>query len=496
MTRLGPHFHSRARRHCLHFVFGAATAAVLGGVFPLNAGAATPDVMVVDIIPESLSGETNTNSEPNLAVNSANPPQIAASAWLPEPLGGKSIPIFVSMDGGTTWSCRSTVSINQLVCDTTLRFGGVSHMLYVASLEDPALYNLIICRNEQFAKTVMPRVGNRQGWIDQPYVATAMVNQEDRIFIGCNDWTASNGRTATIVRSIDGTAASPDFTPVPIEFATPPRDNSEIRPAISADNEKVYAVFNRVISINGHTRVADVVLVRDDGGGNSSPSFTALQDANGVAGVPVVKARKFLFETDDSPARLGRDRLGGDLAIAVDPRDANTLYLVWGELVENQPRLHIIRSENGGKNWSDILRTVRNAKNPGLAMNANGTLAFLYQQVVTDSNGTQTWVTKLERTKDDFTNVAPLTLAKFPVTEIDPNRGQPQLGDYLHLMSAGNDFYGIFSSMNVPDDSRFPCNVIFQRKADFAAKKLFDQDGNEVPPSIDPFFVKVTEPQN
>ena len=32
---------------------------------------------------------------------------------------------------------------------------------------------------------------------------------------------------------------------------------------------KVYAVFNRVWSINGNQRVGDVILVRDDDGGNS-----------------------------------------------------------------------------------------------------------------------------------------------------------------------------------------------------------------------------------
>ena len=46
---------------------------------------------------------------------------------------------------------------------------------------------------------------------------------------------------------------------------------SEIRPAISADGKKVYAVFNRVFSINGNQRVGDVILVRDDDGGNSGP---------------------------------------------------------------------------------------------------------------------------------------------------------------------------------------------------------------------------------
>ena len=67
------------------------------------------------------------------------------------------------------------------------------------------------------------------------------------------------------------------------------------------------------------------------------------------------------------------------------------------------------------------------------------------------------------------------------------------LGDYLHLMSERNDFYGIFSSSNVPDRARFPCGVTFQRRKDFNSKKLLDLQGNGVSPSIDPFFFKVAE---
>jgi hypothetical protein len=58
----------------------------------------------------------------------------------------------------------------------------------------------------------------------------------------------------------------------------------------------------------------------------------------------------------------------------------------------------------------------------------------------------------------------------------------------------GNDFYGIFSASNVPDKSRFPCGVIFQRHKSFTTKKLLDhQNANEVPSSGDPFFFKLAE---
>ena len=61
-------------------------------------------VTVVNMIPQSLSNETFQDSEPNLAVNPANPLQIAGTAFTVDPAGGSNAPIFVSTDGGNTWS--------------------------------------------------------------------------------------------------------------------------------------------------------------------------------------------------------------------------------------------------------------------------------------------------------------------------------------------------------------------------------------------------------
>lgn len=461
-----------------------------GGDLP-NTGSTRPSVIVVDIIPEVLSGETNTNCEPNLSVNPANPSQIVATAWLPEPMGGKTSVVFVSVNGGGTWSCRSTVPLVKMSCDITARFGDLSNTFYLAALNDPDNNyqpQLTIAAIHDLAKYPMEAAATRHGkGIDQPYVAAGTINQKDRVFIGDNDWNSPSTRTATIERSLDGACSSPIFAPTPIEFDSAARDSSEIRPAISADGTKVYAVYNRVRAYNNDSREGAVILVRDDDGGNSAHLFSALEDGNHQPGFPVVPNRIFGWDR-----LLGRDRLGGDLALAVDPRNANRIYLVWGELVDDQPALYVQRSDNGGTKW-EKLHTVTNAKSPGLAINDQGTVAFLYQQVVTGSNGEETWKTQLELTTDDFkTSKPPLTLAQFPACELDSIGGQPRLGDYLHLIAVKNDFYGIFSSSNVPEETRFPCGVTFQRLKDSKTRMLLDQDGNEVCPSIDPFFFKVT----
>ncbi len=70
---------------------------------PTSPGVATktPQVTLVDIMPESLSGETDNDSEPNIAVNPADISKIAASAFTREPMRRPDrAPIFVSTDGG------------------------------------------------------------------------------------------------------------------------------------------------------------------------------------------------------------------------------------------------------------------------------------------------------------------------------------------------------------------------------------------------------------
>src|SRR5258708_22367823 len=93
-----------------------------------QAAAAAAAVLVVNMIPQSLSGETNQDSEPTLAVNPTNPSQIAASAFTPDPGGGDFAPIYVSTDGGNTWILNSIVpsdsASGSMTADITVAFRG------------------------------------------------------------------------------------------------------------------------------------------------------------------------------------------------------------------------------------------------------------------------------------------------------------------------------------------------------------------------------------
>ncbi|HEX9209103.1 MAG TPA: hypothetical protein VF901_01195 [Bradyrhizobium sp.] len=458
-------------------------------------------VLVVNMMPRALSGESHQDSEPTIAVNPANPLQIAASAFTPDPAGGDLAPIFVSTDGGNTWSLKSIVPSNaadgSATADITVAFGTASNKLYAGIIRLPFPPNrprLNILRTDDFQSgATMTVLADRTGHgVDQPYVQAATVatgpdQGKDRIYVGDNDFSALP-HSATIDQSLDAGNGHPAFTSVRIETrATSGQDGPPIRPAIHADGT-VYAVFHSWRAFDNHTGegTADVVVVRDDHGGTGVNKFKALVDSgDGKAGVRVARGVKFNFD-----GFLGLQRTGGDVNIAVDPSNSGVLYVAYNDDEGVDYVLHVVRSTDRGATWSGDLRTIHNALNPALAVNSAGKVGLLYQQL-TGSGAARRWVTKFESSTDGTAWKA-ITLATVPA-DTPPKDFDPYLGDYDHLMSAGKDFYGVFCANNTPKKSNFPHGVKYQRNANFTTHTLLDVDNvTPVQVSIDPFFFKVT----
>jgi hypothetical protein len=112
------------------------------GAFPGAADAADPEIKVVNMIPATLSGETNQDSEPNLAVNPRAPANIAGSAFT----SGAGVcrrelaPIFVSTDEGDSWAwnCIVPSDASGMTSDITVRFAKDSDNLYAGIYAAPA----------------------------------------------------------------------------------------------------------------------------------------------------------------------------------------------------------------------------------------------------------------------------------------------------------------------------------------------------------------------
>ena len=82
-------------------------------ILPLLALVARPAaaqiVTVIDMIPNSLSAESNRDAEPNLTVDPAHPQKMAATAFTPDPGNSQDGVLFLSKDGGSHWSLTPPV---------------------------------------------------------------------------------------------------------------------------------------------------------------------------------------------------------------------------------------------------------------------------------------------------------------------------------------------------------------------------------------------------
>lgn len=442
-------------------------------------------VLVVNMIPNYMSNETNRDSEPNLAVNPANPTQIAASAFTPDPMASGSGPIFVSTDGGNTWILNVVLPGGNRTVDITLRFAGSSNVLYAGIMRFDNSDMNILRKNNFTAPGLMTILVDRANE-DQPYVEAATVLGGggvglDRVYVGNNDFNTAP-TTATVDVSLDAATAAPPagFNPDLIEASsTAGQDGPSIRPAIHPDGT-VYTAHFRWSARGATTNTADVVVRRDDNWASGPTPFTALINtaASGVS-IPGLSTM------------LGTQRIGSHLTITVDPTNSCTVYVAWADGTgASDYTIRVRRSTDGGTTWSGDLRAITQAVNPGLAINAQGTVGFLYQKLVNPGSGNR-WQTHLEISSDGFmSSPTDLILADVPdsngsYTGINP------IGDYACLRAVNKDFFGVFSANNTPDLANFPNGVTYQRNADWVSHVLKDLSNNPVPVSIDPFFFKV-----
>src|SRR5271163_528068 len=345
-------------------------------------------VTVVNMIPKVLSGETNQDSEPNLAVNPNNPLQIAATAFTPNPSGGSLAPIFISQDGGRTWALNPIVpgAAGFPTADITTKFGGASNVLYGGILRADNIH-LNILRTSNFAGSTAMTILEDRADEDQPWVqattATNVAGSPDRVYVGNNDFNTSP-RTATIDFSLNAATAPPPagFAPFTLPGPTPVgQDGPSIRPAIHASGT-VYAAY---LDWQGNFPLNKVYVMvcRDDNWG--SGGFAAL----GANGVNVNGAGTTVVIPWENSNFLGQERVGSHLSIAVDPNNSKAVYIAWADYPGGNPpyTIHVRRSIDSGATWSADLRAIANGINPALAINTQGHVGFLYQ-TLTGSGGT------------------------------------------------------------------------------------------------------------
>jgi hypothetical protein len=449
-----------------------------------------PSIKVVNLIPASLSGESNQDSEPFLAIQNENPQVMVASAFTPNPFSmAGNAPVYVSQDSGQSWALNAITPVQRMTCDITHAMAtGENHPrgdLHAGTLACASAITLDESESNDVASSATMNVQSTRGNVDQPFVRAMGVSSGDRIYVGVNDFNQANGHTATIDVSVDGGLT---YRSIPIEARkTAGQDGPSVRPALANDGT-VYAAFFGWRKFDGKTATSDIVVVRDDAAATGTNPFQALKDpSDKLPGRVVVK--NVAIPWSNAPA-LGQERIGSTLSIAVDPNHSAIVYVSWADKGNKGDiyTLHVRQSTDRGVTWSktDLPgTTIHNATNVALAIANNGVVGFLYQQL---SGGR--WVTHLVQSRSGFTTARDVVLATVPA---DQPVGQflPYLGDYDYLLAVGNEFRGVFCANNTPDFANFPQGVTFQRAADFSAKTLNDGAGNLVPISIDPFYFSV-----
>jgi hypothetical protein len=442
---------------------------------------------VVDTIPESASGESAQNSEPSIGVNPINPTQMLAGTF---GSAGQD-PFFISTDGGTTWSIFGTLFNN----DKSIAWKVDGSAVLIATMIGMPDFGPI---DTHSAFTQLNHyVGSNRN--DQPWIRTG---PSDHVYVAFNDlglFNPGNGRTASVNVSTTG-GANPTTVGLDRVGAGVGQDGPAVRVAVNGS--RVYAVFDRWTSTvqnsaNGSRFNSDLVVVRSDNGG--ADSFTAL----GPGGIGVTAATHIAVfaNTQNTVLTLGQERIaGGDLAIAVDPNNANHVVVAYtdapGANGAGIIQLVVTESFDGGTTWASKFTTSSSIRSgqPGVAILANGAIGLLFNSYAPAMGdpATGTLSQHLVTTTDDFATTNDVTLASQSNTT-PTSQFQPYLGDFFDLTGIGNTFYGIFSASNADDGTNASfTNVSFNRRftgtPGTSSFQLTDANGNAVAPSIDPFF--------
>jgi hypothetical protein len=465
---------------------------------------------VVNIIPNSASGEFSNNGSPSIAVNPSNPNEIVIGVLMGpsgNPTGNPNFPLFVSTDGGNNWTMQNIVPKDDSLSGTdgiTVKYGQATNQLYAASMTLPnRTVDVLRTTNPAGGATMseldLNAYGQPQAWIAAGTVLTRPDAGQDRLYIGSNSSGLGVGRSNSIRQTMNALASPAVFTTVGVDSR--PKDPNAFTGAAQNDWPKtipavhqdgtVYALFYSWTAASEDDMLhlhatSDVVVVRDDNWGQSAKPYTSLIDsADQMPGQRIVTNVNYTMDLPPAFPSLGQQSLTGDLAIATDPNNSSIVYICWGDDEANHT-LHVRRSLDRGQTWSKDMFTVTNATNPGIAINADGGVCLMYQQF----NQAGNWETHLR-----FLIFTPHGRLPFIWDDIllarTPSTGgeYPFQGLYADIMAVGSTFYGAFCAANTPDLTNFPQGVTYLRNANFSNHTLLDVDGfTPVETSLDPFF--------
>jgi hypothetical protein len=428
----------------------------------IRAGAPLPPPPVINVIPTAFSSEADQNSEPSIGVNLLPPDEMVISSFGTLP-GRFEEPYFTTFNGGTVWS---NFRVHDYAYnDTTVGWttpGGKSYAAQLSPNGAEILVRSSLAPHLGEAYQIIPAgiISRATPGLDQPWINMTTAGGADHIYVGYNDLTVLPGstKTANVWYSLNSGA---NWRNVTIDPVNPGLQNGPaVRVSASPNGNTVYVAQERFNAPVGMDRQADIVVQRSANGGADNFAATVTNVAAGIT-VPF-----------DATA-LGHERLGSDLSVAVDPNNANVVYVAYAQVVAGQSQIQVMRSVNGGAAWAPVpLFTVNpDTGLPALAVAGNGALGMLYTYL----DSANDLETRFIQAPADFSSSTDTLLEYFPDNTPAP-LFDPYIGDYQGLVAVGNNFYGTFSASNDPNPAHFPLGVRFQRYVDFGAGPQANQD--------------------
>jgi hypothetical protein len=140
----------------------------------------------VDLIPASLSGETNQDSEPFLAIQPANPQIMVASAFTPNPISTTgNAPVYVSQDGGNTWVLNAITPVQRMTCDITHAISAAENHprgdLHAGTLACASAITLGESETIDVSSSTSMSVQSTRSNVDQPFLRALAISNNDHI---------------------------------------------------------------------------------------------------------------------------------------------------------------------------------------------------------------------------------------------------------------------------------------------------------------------------
>jgi uncharacterized repeat protein (TIGR01451 family) len=440
---------------------------------------------VIDLTPNSFSGETLGNAEPSLGVGlNAKYGKAVVHAFSGNPNYYYASPNFAT----APWASPGNVRDNDATLDWSA--GGTC---YLATL--PVFCQIQVLKSPDPGTTAFAPIDTITKGVfpyfpDQPWIRVVQVHGVDHIYVGYNDLSrqsenGGDGKTPTVRYSLNGGGTWSE-TGIEKTGTSVGWDSPAVRLAISSDGLTVYALFQRNTNWLGEAFASDyngeVVLMRDDNSGLNS--FNAL--GAGGAGTKVAGGIVLPWFTTSLPA----NRLFNSCDVAMKPTERATVYVAYTEVLGGSPVLRVSKSVNSGASFS-LAYSITNAALPALAVASDDTVGMLYlAQYYTDLE-----VHFLKAFSGSFapSDIVDRKLSKFPWSGTDR-----WVGDYFQIRAVSYDFFGTFAALADPQPSQFPSGVYFQRNVNVGGViknnfwlsrpgELVDLSGTHVDPSIDPF---------